>query len=232
MKKTAIYYCLLLMLCSAWACSYRTEKIEEVEPVNPPNMLCPDKASAKEDQGEIAFEFRLMNTKGQVTNCFKEGEDVLFQLLMVNNTSERIHWAWQDKTFDASDLLKVYQVKDGAITRVGEQQKTGEVCYQVLHWGIQPQDTIKVATSWLGKSKTSFDDRQLLNPFIKNSPCHWAYLSSPDKPMKKGSYQVVFSIDFPLIKGENIFQNGVITDWKETSRELKKFNTTLSFQVN
>ncbi|SFF40622.1 hypothetical protein [Thermoflexibacter ruber] len=233
MKRLVVYLGLVFAVCTAWTCS-REESKEEIVPAEN-TSLCPEKASYKENQGQISFEFRLMNSKGQVTNCFKEGEDVLFQLLMINNTKDALDWAWQDESFDSSDLLKVYKLNGNNRLRVGQKQQTGEFCHQVFNWSIKPQDTIKVATSWLGTSKSSFDDRQyiqMLGSFIKSSPCYWSYLSSPDKPIQKGNYQVEFYINFPLIKGENVFKEGVIVGWKETSREIKLFKATLNFQVN
>jgi hypothetical protein len=231
MRKPVHYYCLLLMLCSAWACSYRTEKIEEVEPVNPPNMLCPDKASTKEDQGEIAFEFRLMNTKGQVTNCFKEGEDVLFQVLAINQSDTALTWGDHYDDYETGYVFQVYQKDSEGINRLISNPVKGIFCTKRLNTHIREKDTVKMFTSW-GNTVDAIYSRSTVSLYSKNHQCYWKSLSGDNRPLKRGHYEVAFNFQITLTSKIVVKNNPLSYELIDIGKVPKKINTTLSFQVN
>lgn len=54
----------------------------------------------------VEFEFRLLNSNGEVTTTFQEGEEIYFSLLFKNLTNEDVGI---DKAFDCEDFFAVYK---------------------------------------------------------------------------------------------------------------------------
>jgi hypothetical protein len=178
-----IYYLLLLLLCSAFTCS-RTENNEEIVPVS--TKLCPEDASYKENQGQITFEFRLMNTKGQVTNCFKEGEDVLFQWLAINNMDTSLIWGNSYDNFETGDRLQLYVKNSNGTKILLSKPKKGVFCHKISNISIPAKDTVKMFTSWGDKVETVLNGVRPFDFFIKKSYCFWNALGGGINSYLKG----------------------------------------------
>ncbi len=223
---------LALVLCSAWTCG-RQESNEEIVPaLNETAKLCPENASYKENQGQISFEFRLMNTKGEITNCFKEGEDVLFQVLAVSKSDTALTWGDRYDNFDTGTVFQVYQKDNNGVEQLVSEPKKGVFCTRVLNIPIPAKDTVKMFTSW-GNTAELLLNKLPRTSYRKNAQYFWHSLRGDNTLLKKGSYEVVFNFQITLIQGVLVFKNnGTTYDFVETTKESKLFKTTLNFQVN
>ena len=145
-------------------------------------MSCSDDEESV-DFGDIKLNFSLLNEEGEETAIFKEGENVCFDLEIVNNGNSDFVYCLN---FDGGDLVLdrdffcVYTEKGN---RIGTPW-TGMFCEMSLQkeWHIPAKATHHIRCSWLGSSVFT-----TTHPLCK-------FETSPH--LAQGVYKTVFDVKY------------------------------------
>ncbi|SKB29669.1 hypothetical protein SAMN05660226_00560 [Parapedobacter luteus] len=99
----------------------------------------------------VEVQFQLLNTTGEPTTSFREGEDIIFDYKIVNTSSQEVVWMYY-KT-DYTNLFEVSQVSAAQETKViGSPYQN-----MVIRWlwvrpghNMEPNDEVTMRMTWMG----------------------------------------------------------------------------------
>ena len=75
------------------------------------------------DSNSVKFEFRLLNSDGEQSNVFEEGENIVFSFLIINEGNKDLFF--QQESFNTTEFLKVYEnTSEGNVNAIGKPYKS------------------------------------------------------------------------------------------------------------
>jgi len=155
-----LFYLLPLIGLLAFACM-------EDRPPNPP----------------VEVRFQLLNTSGEATTVFQEGEDIYFQLLIKNNSDENIGLF----NFEPNDM-KLFMVYQHDIDQeIGSPIKLIGQEIDILGYPIEGNASILFRVPWTGLKPSSL-------------PEGWAVILNENNPLEAGAYFTAFDMNFIFAK--------------------------------
>ena len=175
MKKLVFLLGVLLSLGMFCACSSDDEDVipqsEEIK-----------ESEADSMSGKIRINCSLLNDSGEEVSSFNYGDDICFELRVVNN-SEKVLFFFDDIVFIGGALFRVYSAEGKDMgtpwTSIGKEY---------IAVGIEPNTTSRLICKWIAP----ISDR----PLEKNKE---------NSPLPKGDYYTSFKIKYTNL--ENIAQD-------------------------
>lgn len=136
----------------------------------------------------IRFSFDLLDENGKSSTEFKEGENITFRFLIINESGRTLHL--EQNSLPSKDFLRVYGVSalDGKITNDYGKPYEG-TCTMQNGFFIDPRDTLKVQISWIPLNNQHFT----------------CILKDENIPLAKGNYRTEFSSTFIFKDNEHQF---------------------------
>lgn len=175
MRKIVFLFGVLLSLGMFCACSSDEENV------------IPQSAETKESEADntsskIQIDCSLLNDSGEEVSSFNYGDDICFELRVVNN-SEKVLFFSDDIVFIGGNLFRVYSAEGKDMgtpwTSIGKEY---------IAVGIEPNTTSRLICKWIAP----ISDR----PLEKNKE---------NSPLPKGDYYTSFKIRYPNL--ENIVKD-------------------------
>jgi hypothetical protein len=135
----------------------------------------------------IQIEYALLNSKGEKTNSFKQGEEIIFQLSMTNVSQETWYLPFDSQygILGNKDLFYVFKNKEG----IGSPQKDVSFLFKKA-LKFEPNSNKKFSIPWIVTDST-----KIYFPFFYDK-------QNPNKILLSGTYESKFNLSYSVTDRE------------------------------